>query len=228
MTAANTIEERVSRLHAGGLVDLHFDLPLGLFLSRPRRKVIANDFLPEFEAGDVSLLGAAVYVEDRHLDQALRVALDQVALLNAELAVTPRSDALQIVRGYSAGAGRRSHRIAADHGGRRAAGRRSPSAGHLLRTRSARDLAHTCAAQRGRRGRSLCRQRITRDRPNELRPRAGAGVRATRHHPRPRTHQSRRLRGNLRSHDETVDRLPHATRGITTTSNATSATSRSK
>ncbi len=90
MTAANTIEERVSRLHAGGLIDLHFDLPLGLFLSRPRRNVITSDFLPEFEAGDISLLGAAIYVEDRYLDQALRVALDQVALLKAEIAVTPR------------------------------------------------------------------------------------------------------------------------------------------
>ncbi len=90
MTAANTIEERVSRLHAGGLIDLHFDLPLGLFLTLPRRNVITPDFLPEFEAGGIGLFGAAVYVEDRHLDQALRVALDQVALLDEEIAATPR------------------------------------------------------------------------------------------------------------------------------------------
>ncbi|MEO7724117.1 MAG: membrane dipeptidase [Chthoniobacterales bacterium] len=84
------MENRVSRLHAGGLVDLHFDLPLSLFLSRPRQNVVASDFLPEFVAGDIGLLGVALYIEDEYLGQpALRVALDQVALLKAELAATP-------------------------------------------------------------------------------------------------------------------------------------------
>lgn len=87
----NTIEERISRLHAGRLIDLHFDLPLILFLSRPRRNIIAPDFLPQFEAGDIGLLGVALYVADQYLgEQALRVALDQVALLKAELETTPR------------------------------------------------------------------------------------------------------------------------------------------
>jgi membrane dipeptidase len=85
------IEERVSHLHADRLIDMHFDLPLSLFLSRARRNVIAADFLPEFEAGDIGLLGVALYVEDQYLpDQALRVALDQIALLHAEAEVTPR------------------------------------------------------------------------------------------------------------------------------------------
>ena len=80
------IEQEISRLHAGGLVDLHFDLPLGLFLNRDRRRIIATDFLPEFEAGDIGVLGVALYVEDKHLGlEELRVALDQVALLKAEL-----------------------------------------------------------------------------------------------------------------------------------------------
>lgn len=84
-------EERVSRLHAGRLIDLHFDLPLSLFLSLPRRNVVAPEFLPEFEAGDIGLLGVALYVEDKYLGEpALRVALDQVALLSEEVAVTPR------------------------------------------------------------------------------------------------------------------------------------------
>ncbi len=84
------MENRVSRLHAGGLVDLHFDLPLSLFLSRPRRNVVATDFLPEFAAGDIGLLGVALYIEDEYLGEpALRVALDQVALLKAELSATP-------------------------------------------------------------------------------------------------------------------------------------------
>ena len=86
-----TIDERVSQLHAGGLVDMHFDLPLGLFLKRPRRDIIATDFLPEFEAGEIGLLGVALYVEDEYLpEHGLRVALDQVALLEEELARTPR------------------------------------------------------------------------------------------------------------------------------------------
>jgi len=91
MKSARSSEERIAFLHAEGLIDMHYDLPLSLFLSRPRQNVIAMDFLPEFEAGDVRLLGVALYVEDKHLgDQALRVALEQVALLNAELAGTPQ------------------------------------------------------------------------------------------------------------------------------------------
>ena len=87
----STIDERVSQLHAGGLVDMHFDLPLGLFLSRPRRNVIATDFLPEFEAGDMTVLAVALYIEDRNLGApALPVALEQVALLKMELEKTPR------------------------------------------------------------------------------------------------------------------------------------------
>ena len=91
MKSGNQIEERVSRLHAGRLIDLHFDLPLGLFLSRPRQGIVATDFLPEFEAGDVGVLGVALYVEDEYLPaNALRVALDQIVLLKAELEITPR------------------------------------------------------------------------------------------------------------------------------------------
>ena len=87
----NTTEEKLARFHAGRLIDLHFDLPLILFLSQPRRNIIATDFLPQFEQGDIGLLGVALYVEDRFLgEQALRVALDQVALLKAELETTPR------------------------------------------------------------------------------------------------------------------------------------------
>src|SRR3982751_5642403 len=91
MRSSNEIEERIASLHAGQLIDLHFDLPLSLFLSRPRRNVVAADFLPEFEAGDVGLLGFAVYVEDQYLgEQGLRVVLDQIALLKAEVEATPR------------------------------------------------------------------------------------------------------------------------------------------
>ncbi len=46
---------------------------------------MATDFLSEFEAGDIGLLGVATYVEDKHLGDALRVALDQIALVYAEV-----------------------------------------------------------------------------------------------------------------------------------------------
>lgn len=86
MKADHALEERISRLHAGRLIDMHFDLPLGLFLKRPRRSVIATDFLPEFEAGDIGLLGVALYVEDKYVPgESLQVALHQVALLKEEL-----------------------------------------------------------------------------------------------------------------------------------------------
>jgi membrane dipeptidase len=91
VNSANAIEARVSRLQAAGVIDMHFDLPLGLLWNRGRQNVVATDFLPDFDAGNLGLLGVAVYVEDKYLaDQALRVGLDQVALLYQELEVTPR------------------------------------------------------------------------------------------------------------------------------------------
>ncbi|MDQ3199652.1 MAG: dipeptidase [Verrucomicrobiota bacterium] len=87
----NSVDERIAQLHRDRIVDLHFDLPLGLYLKRDRRKIIASDFLPEFRAGDVGLLGVAIYVEDKDVPQhSLRVALDQVALLSEEVAATPQ------------------------------------------------------------------------------------------------------------------------------------------
>lgn len=74
-----------------GLVDLHFDLPLGLLWNQARRNVLATDFLPQFEAGGIGLISVAIYVEDKFLpNQALGVGLDQVALLYRELEATPR------------------------------------------------------------------------------------------------------------------------------------------
>src|SRR5262249_18460954 len=91
MKPTSEVEKRVASLHAGGVIDLHFDLPLGLFLCRSRQNIVGTDFLPEFEAGEISLLGVALYVEDKYLgDKAPQIALDQVALLKAELETTPR------------------------------------------------------------------------------------------------------------------------------------------
>ena len=91
MASTNSLEKRISRLHRKRLIDLHFDLPLGLFLDPGRRNQLATSYLPEFEAGDIGLLGVALYAEDKYLpDRALQVALDQVALLEAEVEANPR------------------------------------------------------------------------------------------------------------------------------------------
>ena len=86
MTAKEeSIEERIDRLHAGGIVDIHFDLLIDLYEKRDRTNVLESQFLPEFETGNMGVLGVAIYVEDRYLPESgLRVALDQVARLYAE------------------------------------------------------------------------------------------------------------------------------------------------
>src|SRR5262249_36061735 len=86
-----SIEGRIERLQTGGIIDMHFDLPMDLYEKRERRDVLETEFLPEFEAGNISGVGAAIYIEDRYLPQnALRVALDQIARLYAETAASER------------------------------------------------------------------------------------------------------------------------------------------
>ena len=85
------IEERIERLHAHGLVDLHFDLLMDLYEKRDRTSVLTTEFLPEFEAGNMAVVGAAMYIEDRYLpEMALRVALDQIARLHVEVEMSDR------------------------------------------------------------------------------------------------------------------------------------------
>src|SRR5213079_799824 len=80
-----SIEERIDRLQAGGIIDLHFDLPMDLYEKRERENVLETEFLPELEAGNVGVVGVAIYIEDRYLPGAgLRVALDQIARLYTE------------------------------------------------------------------------------------------------------------------------------------------------
>ncbi|HEY5990981.1 MAG TPA: membrane dipeptidase [Candidatus Udaeobacter sp.] len=91
MIATESIEQRIARLHAGGVVDFHFDLLIDLYEKRDRPGVLVSHFWPEFEAGDIGVLGVAIYVEDRYLpEMGLRVALDQVARLYAEVEQTDR------------------------------------------------------------------------------------------------------------------------------------------
>src|SRR5215468_3234932 len=85
-------EERVRRLQTGGIIDMHFDLPMDLYEKRNRRDVLVTEFLPELEAGNLSVVGTAIYIEDRYLPEAgLRVALDQIARLYAETATSDRA-----------------------------------------------------------------------------------------------------------------------------------------
>src|SRR5213596_324018 len=80
-----SIEEQIDRLQAGGVIDMHFDLPMDLYEKRQRKNVLEREFLSELEAGDVGVVGVAIYIEDRYLqDAGLRVALDQIARLFVE------------------------------------------------------------------------------------------------------------------------------------------------
>src|SRR5438045_479966 len=92
------MDERIDQLHAHGLVDLHFDLLMDLYEKRDRKNVLATEFLPEFEAGDIGILGVAIYLEDRYLpEMGTRVALDQIARLYDEV---DQSDRFAICESY--------------------------------------------------------------------------------------------------------------------------------
>jgi membrane dipeptidase len=91
MQSKESIEKRVDQLHTGGIVDMHFDLPLDLYEKRNQPGALVSHYLPEFEAGNIGVVGSALYVEDRYLpEMGLRVALDQVARLYAEVDATDR------------------------------------------------------------------------------------------------------------------------------------------
>jgi membrane dipeptidase len=80
------IEERISRLHRPGIVDMHFDLLMDLYEKRAGRDLLATDFLPDMEAGGIGVVGVALYLEDKYLPElGLRVALDQIARLYTEV-----------------------------------------------------------------------------------------------------------------------------------------------
>ena len=93
------MEERISRLHGEGVIDLHFDLPMFLYDNRDRENVLAIDFLPDLEAGEIGTVVAGIYIEDQYLpDRALEVALAQVARLYIEI---ERDDRFAICRSYT-------------------------------------------------------------------------------------------------------------------------------
>jgi membrane dipeptidase len=93
-----SIEERIDRLEAGGVIDLHFDLPMDLYEKRDRKNVLETECLSELDAGNISAVGVAIYIEDRYLPAAgLNVALDQISRLYAE---TERCDRFAICKSY--------------------------------------------------------------------------------------------------------------------------------
>src|SRR5436305_6910180 len=98
-SAPESTEERITRLHGQGIVDLHFDLPMFLYDNRDRKNVLASDFLPEFEAGDIGTVATGIYIEDQYLpDKALEVALGQLARIYVEV---ERCDRFTICRSYA-------------------------------------------------------------------------------------------------------------------------------
>jgi membrane dipeptidase len=85
------INAHIDRLHEHGVVDLHFDMLMDLYEKRTRDDVLTSDYLPALEAGGIGVVAAAIYLEDRYLpEMGLRVGLDQVARLYAELDRTDR------------------------------------------------------------------------------------------------------------------------------------------
>jgi len=91
MKSDESVDARVDRLQAGGIVDMHFDLPMDLYEKRAQPGALVAHYLPEFEAGGIAVVGAALYIEDRYLpEMGLRVALDQIAQLHSEVDCSDR------------------------------------------------------------------------------------------------------------------------------------------
>lgn len=86
----DSIEHRIEQLHAHGIVDFHFDLPMDLYEKRDRKDVLKNEFAPQIKTGGMGVIGAAIYIEDHYLpDQARAVAEVQIARLQAEVDACP-------------------------------------------------------------------------------------------------------------------------------------------
>ena len=98
MTTLDNVDARVESLHNHGLVDMHYDLLMDLYEKRHRQDVIKSDHLPNLQAGDIGVLAAAIYIQGNYLpEMGLRVALDQIARLYAEV---DESADLKICRTY--------------------------------------------------------------------------------------------------------------------------------
>jgi membrane dipeptidase len=93
------MDDRIARLHGLGIIDLHFDLPMFLYDHRNRENVLADNFLPEFEASDIGTVAVGIYIEDQYVpERALEVALAQVARVYVEAERCHRFD---VCRSYA-------------------------------------------------------------------------------------------------------------------------------
>src|SRR5436305_4494568 len=82
-----------------GMVDMHFDLLMDLHERRETPNLLEEVYWPELQAGGLGVLGVAIYLEDRFLPElGLRVALDQVSRLYAEVDTSPH---FAICRSYA-------------------------------------------------------------------------------------------------------------------------------
>ena len=71
---------------------------MDLYEKRNNPGALVSHYLPELEAGGIGVVGAAIYIEDRYLpEMALRVGLDQIARLYAEV---KQSERLVVARSY--------------------------------------------------------------------------------------------------------------------------------
>ncbi|MBY0087049.1 dipeptidase [Brevibacillus brevis] len=73
-------------------IDAHFDLLLDVAIQREhgRRKVIETDYLPDFVAGGVDTVVAAIFIDNKFLpEMGLRKALQQISALHAEADESP-------------------------------------------------------------------------------------------------------------------------------------------
>ena len=94
-----SMDDRIARVHGAGMIDLHFDLPMFLYDHRNRDNVLADDFLSEFEGGDIGTVAASIYIEDQYVpESALEVALAQVARTYVEV---ERCHRFAICRSYA-------------------------------------------------------------------------------------------------------------------------------
>jgi membrane dipeptidase len=81
----------MEQCHTPGVVDMHFDLPMELYEKRDHGNILTTEFLPQFDAGNIGVVGAAIYIEDRYLPETgLAVALGQIAELYAQTHGSPR------------------------------------------------------------------------------------------------------------------------------------------
>lgn len=94
-----SLEPRITPLSQHGIVDMHFDLLMDLYEKRHRAGVLGSDYWPDLSAGNIGVVGVAIYLEDKYLpEMALRVALGQIARLYEEVA---RDERFAICRSYA-------------------------------------------------------------------------------------------------------------------------------